>query len=67
MVEIVGLMEFAAAIGLDAEYVRVGLLQGIVNFGRAIKIADSSEYSYYCSDKRVWEETGYFRNESQAV
>ena len=63
----VPIKEIAAAIGKDAQYVRVGLQQGILKFGTAIKIADSSEYSYYCSDKRVWEETGYFRNESQAV
>ena len=63
----VPIKEIAAAIGKDAQYVRVGLQQGILKFGTAIKIADSSEYSYYCSDKRVWEETGYFRNESQLV
>ena len=61
----VPIKEIAAAIGKDAQY--VGLQQVILKFGTAIKIADSSEYSYYCSDKRVWEETGYFRNESQAV
>ena len=49
----VPIKEIAAAIGKDAQ---VGLQQGILKFGTAIKIADSSEYSYYCSDKRVWEE-----------
>ena len=63
----VPIKEIAQAMGKDAQYVRVGLQQGILKFGTAIKIADSSEYSYYCSDNRVWEETGYFRNESQAV
>lgn len=48
----VPIKEIAAAIGKDAQYVRVGLQQGILKFGTAIKIADSSEYSYYCSDKK---------------
>ena len=63
----VPIKEIASAIGKDAQYVRVGLQQGILKFGTALKVANSSEYSYYRSDKRVWEETGYFRNESQAV
>lgn len=25
-----------------------------------MKIGNSREYSYYCPDKKVWEETGYF-------
>ncbi len=25
-----------------------------------MKIKDSFDYSYYCPDKKVWEETGYF-------
>jgi hypothetical protein len=36
------------------------LQRGIIKFGMAIKIPNSSEYSYYCSDRKVWEETGYF-------
>ena len=24
-----------------------------------MKVGDSREYSYYCPDKKVWEETGY--------
>lgn len=63
----VPIKEIAAAIGKDAQYVRVGLQQGILKFGSAIKMEDSSEYNYFCPDKKVWEETGYFRAESQAV
>ena len=29
-------------------------------FGTAMKVGNSREYSYYCPDKKVWEETGYF-------
>ena len=57
----VPIKEIAMAIGKDAQYVRVGIQQGNLKFGSAIKIGSSNEYSYYCSDKRVWEETGYFK------
>ena len=46
--------------GKDAQYIRVGLQQGIFKFGKAVKMNNSSEYSYYCSDRQVWEEIGYF-------
>ena len=52
--------EIASAIG----NVRLGLQQGILKFGAAIKVGNSNEYSYYCPDKRVWEETGYFNEEA---
>ena len=57
----VPIKEIAQAMGKDAQYVRVGLQQGILKFGTAI------EFSYYCPDKKVWEETGYFRDVSEAV
>ena len=56
----VPIKEIASAIG----YVRLGLQQGILKFGSAIKVGNSNEYSYYCPDKRVWEETGYFNKEA---
>lgn len=57
----VSVSEIAKVIGKDPQYVRVGLQQGILKFGHAFKMENSSEYSYYCPDKKVWEETGYFR------
>ena len=53
--------------GKDAQYVRVDIQQGVLKFGVAIKIEDSNEYNYYCSDKKVWGETGYFRSVPEAV
>ncbi len=53
--------------GKDAQYVRVGIQQGGLKFGVAIKMEDSNEYNYYCPDKKVWEETGYFRSVPEAV
>ena len=58
----VPITEIAKAIGKDAHYVRIGIQQGILKFGIAIKVGSSSEYSYFCPDKKVWEETGYFRD-----
>ncbi len=58
----VPIKEIALAIGKDAQYIRLGLQRGILKFGYAIKRNNSSRYSYYCSDKAVWEEIGYFNN-----
>lgn len=55
----VPITEIAKAIGKDAHYVRIGIQQGILKFGVAMKMGDSNEFSYYCSDRKVWKETGY--------
>ena len=60
----VPIKEIASAIGKDAQYVRLGLHQGILKFGTALKVGNAKEFSYYCPDKRVWEETGYFNEEA---
>lgn len=65
---VVPIKEIAKAMGKDAQYVRVGIQQGVLKFGVAIKMEDSNEYNYYCCpDKKVWEETGYFRSVPEAV
>ena len=46
--------------GKDSPYVSIGIQKGIFKFGTAMRTGDSREYSYYCPDKKVWEETGYF-------
>ena len=61
----VPIAEIARAIGKDAQFVRIGLQQGILKFGIAIKVGSSSEYSYFCPDKKVWEETGYFKDKDK--
>ena len=63
----VPIAEIAKAIGKDPQYVRVGLQQGILNFGYVLKLEDSKEFNYYCPDRKVWEETGYFRTVEMAV
>lgn len=59
----VPIKEIAKATGKDAHYIRIGIQQGIFKFGVAMKMENSSEYSYYCPDRKVWEETGYFNYE----
>ena len=61
----VPIAEIARAIGKDAQFVRIGLQQGILKFGTAIKVGSSSEYSYFCPDKKVLEETGYFKDKDK--
>lgn len=60
----VPIAEIARAMHKDAQYVRVGLQRGIFHFGHAIKLEDSNEYNYYCPDRKVWEEIGYFQQEA---
>ena len=57
----VPIMELSKAIGKDAQFIRIGLQKGILKFGYAMKRDNSSEFNYYCPDKKVWEETGYFK------
>ena len=59
----VPIAEIAKAMGKDAQYVRIGIQQGILKFGTAMIIGASREFNYYCPDKKVWEETGYFNND----
>ena len=56
--------EIAEAMHKDAQYVRVGIQQGVFKFGTAIKKGNSKKYNYYCPDKKVWEEIGYFAPEA---
>ena len=51
--------EIAAATGKSSTFLREALKQGFMHFGVAMKLGRTN-YSYYCSDKRVWEELGYF-------
>lgn len=60
----VPIAELSKAIGKDAQFIRIGLQRGILKFGYAVKRDNSSEFNYYCPDKKVWEETGYFRSET---
>lgn len=56
----VPITEIAKATNKDIRFIRQGLIDGFLHFGVARKIDDSDTYSYFCPDKKVWEETGYF-------
>lgn len=43
----------------DQQYIRQGIIKGLLNFGVAFKKDGSEQYDYYISPKRFWEETGY--------
>lgn len=57
----VPIAEIAKATVKDPQFIRLGLQRGIFKFGYAFKNNNSSEYNYFCPDKQVWEELGYFR------
>lgn len=57
--------EIAAATGKSQQFIRIGLQKGILKFGFAYKLNSDRVHSYYCPDKLVWEQTGYFRNISE--
>lgn len=58
----VPIAEIAHATGKNPQFIRIGLQRGILNFGYAFKNDGSSEFTYYCPDKQVWEATGYFND-----
>lgn len=58
----VPISEISAAIGKSQQFIRVGLQKGILKFGYAYKVNSEKVHSYYCPDKLVWEQTGYFRD-----
>lgn len=52
--------EIAEATGLETEEIITMLKDRDFEFG--IQLGDNRESErFYCSDKKVWEETGYFR------
>ena len=43
----------------DQQFVRQGIVQGLLKFGVAFKKDGSSQYDYYISPMKLWQETGY--------
>ena len=56
----VPISEIAKAMHKDPKFIRFGIQMGVLKFGVAMKIEGKCNYSYYCSDRKVWEEIGYF-------
>ncbi len=59
----VSISEISQATGKTPQLIRVGLQRGIFNFGWALKNDGSTEFTYYCPDKKVYEEIRYFKGE----
>lgn len=43
----------------DQQFVRQGIIQGFLNIGVAYKREGSTQYDYYISPMKMWQETGY--------
>lgn len=43
----------------DQQFIRQGIILGILKFGVAFKKNESSQYDYYISPVKFWQETGY--------
>ncbi|MCD8159578.1 MAG: hypothetical protein LUD77_12080 [Clostridiales bacterium] len=56
----VPISEIAQATGKSSQFIRLGIQRGFLTFGYAIKKEGSTQFNYFCPDKRVWEELGYF-------
>ena len=49
----------------DSQFVRQGMIQGVLPIGTVFKKEGSSQYDYYISPRLFWEFTGYvYREES---
>ena len=50
----------------DQQFIRQGIILGFLKFGIAFKKEGSSQYDYYRSSMKFWQETGYiYRGENQ--
>ena len=49
----------AKIMGKDQQYIRQGIIQGILPIGTAFKKQGSKQYDYYISPKLFYEFTGY--------
>ena len=54
--------EISKVTGKSPTFLREMLKRGIMHFGYALKNEETSSFSYFCPDKLVWEETGYFNS-----
>ena len=46
----------------DPQFIRQGIILGFLKIGVAFKKDGSSQYDYYISPRKLWEETGYVYN-----
>ena len=51
--------EVADALGMDAQTVRVLIQQNLVPWGKCVKLPGSSQFTYFVSPLKFYEETGW--------
>ena len=47
----------------DKQFIRKGIIQGLLKFGVSFKKEGSNEYDYYISPLKFWQETGFIYDE----
>ena len=55
----ISVLQAAKIMGKDQQYIRQGMIQGILPIGTAFKREGSKQYDYYISPKLFYEFTGY--------
>ena len=55
----ISVAQAARIMGKDQQYIRQGIIQGILPIGTAFKKQGSKQYDYYISPKLFYEFTGY--------
>ena len=57
--ENIPLKQAARIMGKDYQFVRIGIIEGILPIGTGFKMPDSNSYTFYISPRLFWEYTGY--------
>ena len=55
----ISVTEAAKIMGKDQQFIRQGMIAGILPIGTVFKKEGSNQYDYYISPKMFWEYTGY--------
>ena len=55
----ISVLQAAKIMGKEQQYIRQGMIQGILPIGTAFKREGSKQYDYYISPKLFYEFTGY--------
>lgn len=63
--ENISVTEAARIMKKDQQFIRQGMIQGILPIGTVFKKDGSNQYDYYISPKLFWEYTGYIYLENK--
>lgn len=56
----ISIKELASAMNKSPQYVRLAIREGVLDAGIALKRDGCTQFSYYCSDRKVYESIGYY-------